>query len=418
MAELEIREIYGVDALPYHRLATACFHAPKAELTDPEKAAEFAVEHDKQWDRETVNGVRYRRVAMFDGERLAANIDIRPALVNFDGNNVICGHIGAVCSEPELRRGGGVRKVFARVMEIMKEEGMVVSNLDPFTANFYRKFGYEVACERVYWAIPTEYLPAYSNKGIVRFEGTEKQKEDIQKVWSIWTAELNLSEVRTAYKWEKWFNAHAPYSSDYYGYLHYNEAGEVDGFLSYQTLFDGPQPMAMDCESGAFWYTGPEGLQALLAYAAGMKDYAREVRLCLPGNADLMPLVEYIGGWGRKLVTRRTVVDGTFRIVDAKKALELAAYRGSGKVCIGLTDPTCPWNTGAWTVEFENGKATSVEAGGTPDIELTEKAFGPLLMGRGGLNQAKYHPGTVIHGNQENLEKVFYTKTVFTQAHY
>lgn len=420
MDELVIREYYDEETLQCHQLNVHAFHCPNKDLdpADPEKALRFAVEADRKRQAQSIGDVKFRRVGAFYGDRLAANIFSVPFLMNFDGHTVAAGDVGDVCSEPELRRGGAVRKIFMKLHELMYEDGVVVGHLDPFIANFYRKFGYEAANERVFWAVPTEYLPQYSGTGIRRYVGTEEQKADIRKVFAGWMKGINMAPVLTEQQWQKWYDDHAPYVTDYYGYLHYGADGEPDGFFCYQTLYDGPQPMVVDCGTGAFWYTCPAGLMGILGYAAGMKDYARELRVCLPSSGDLTPVIEITGGWGRKLITRRTVINGTTRFINAQKALELAAYRGSGKVCIGLEDPTCPWNTGNWTVEFEDGKAVSVKKAGTPDIRLTEKAFGPLLLGRGGLARAEYHPGTEICGDRKELEKVFYEKTVFAQCHY
>ncbi len=417
MAELVIREYYDAESLAYQRLGAAAFHTPNPALTDPEKALADVREKEARHRREAVGDVPYRRIGGFLDGRLAASMDVSPYLVNFDGHTVLLGGVGSVCSEPELRRGGAVRKVFSALFEAMHRDGYVLSHLDPFTANFYRKFGYEAACQQVFWVIPTEYLPAYSNSGIVRYEGTEQQKADVHKVWSAWTRGVNLTQVRSDYRWEKWEKEHEPYASEWYGYLHYNAAGEPDGFLCYKTVFDGPQPMAVDCETGAFWYDGPDGLYALLQFAAGMKDYARELRLCLPASEDLSYMVEITGGWGKKLISRRVVNNGTTRIVDVKRALELCRCKGKGTVCIQVEDPGCLWNNGAFTLRFGEGENV-VTPGGEPDITLSILAFSALILGRGGLQQALYHPGTCIHGNASALEQVFYPKTVFSQEHY
>ncbi len=412
MSELEIREYYGEEALPLGRLSAMSLHLVKPELAlSDEEAAAACVRTDEKLCAMEALGIRYFRLGAFLEGRLTASLDMRPQAVRFDGHTVPSGHIGDVCSEPELRRTGAVRKLFTALVNEMYDRGVVLSNLAPFTANFYRKFGYEPVCENVFWTIPTEYLPAYTNESITRYVGTDEQKAAVREIYGRWSEGMNFAQVRTDPEWDDWFETHKPFGSGFYGYLHWTN-GKPDGFFCYQTNYDCERPMLLDMTGGAFWYTDPAGLRGILAYAAFYKDYARALYIKLPRDADLTPLIEITGGWGRKLVTRMAEIRGTARVVNVKRALELAAYRGRGRVCIEVSDPSCERNCGAFTVDFD-GRATSVVTGGVPDVRCSIGAFSAMLLGRGGIETGELFAGTEVLGDRAELDKVFYRKPVF-----
>lgn len=362
--------------------------------------------------RSDANNVKYCRIGAFVNGRLSANVDSNPQLCRFDGHSVVTGHVGAVCSEPELRRGGTVRKLFTALINQQYDVGVVLSHLEPFSANFYRKFGYEIAMQRVIWDIPSDFFPSYSNEGIVRYIGTPEQQNDILQVWRQFSAEHNMADDPTPNIWTNWLKAHTPYETGYYSYLHYSDK-VADGFISYTMDVLNPETIYCDMTGdGAFWYTSFHALESLLKFLSGYRDYAKSVRLTLPEDEDITPYIEITGGWSRKVLRREIQANGTSRVINVKKVLELAAYRGKGKVSIRVTDPICERNCGTFSVVFD-GKAKSVQEAKNPDIELSIGAFSVMILGRGGLDIAFRFPGTIFYGNRENLRKVFYPKPVY-----
>lgn len=116
----------------YH-LNVYAFHFKDSEETKERMNEEF--EH----------GLSYG--AFSDGQ-LTSSLIIYPFEVYYQGSILKMGGIGNVTSYPEVRGKGSVRRLMETALKEMKERGMVVSYLAPFSYHFYRKFGYEVTFEK------------------------------------------------------------------------------------------------------------------------------------------------------------------------------------------------------------------------------------------------------------------------------
>lgn len=76
-------------------------------------------------------------------DRLAAKVAILPMQIYLNGRHFSMGGIANVSCYPELRRQGMVGKLMIRSLEVMRERGQIVSMLNPFSYQFYRKYGWE-----------------------------------------------------------------------------------------------------------------------------------------------------------------------------------------------------------------------------------------------------------------------------------
>lgn len=416
---MEIREVYGEEALRYAQLCCVAFHSTNDKLVQPEDAKKFLQEQQEK--NQLKIGPRQNslvRICAMKDQTIIAGMEIVPFAVNFDGNICDMGGIGGVLSDPETRRTGAIRAIFQKVFEKMRENGQYLSHLNPFTATFYRKFGYEMNCERILWKIPIEYLPVADNEGIVRYVGTEGQREDVKRVYEAYVRDINMAVAREdCAGWKHFFEEREPYGKARYAYLHYNSNGDPDGFLCYAVKNLEETPMILDATHG-FYFSNVAGLRALLSYAATYGSYASKLQMYLPPHIDITSVMpELVGGWGKKNIIREIYMDGMSRVVDVKEVLRLARYKGKGTVCIAVRDSCCPWNNGSFRVEFD-GRASLVEEGGIPDIEMDIKAFSVMILGRFAMEQWEYLPDVSVHGNTENLEKVFYKKPIWMEDHF
>lgn len=92
-------------------------------------------------------------------DHIAAKMTILPLRTIIQGKEVPMGGVSGVATWPEYRRGGLVKKLLQKGLEEMKENGQVVSYLFPFSIPFYRKYGWELFCDRKFLTIKIEQLP-------------------------------------------------------------------------------------------------------------------------------------------------------------------------------------------------------------------------------------------------------------------
>jgi predicted acetyltransferase len=223
-------------------------------------------------------------------------------------------------------------------------------------------------------------------------------------------AQYNLSVRRNDLRWASIFKKLQPYSGSNFSYLHYGEDGP-DGFLSYHTKTFDNAPMTILVDH--LYFTSPAALRKMLAFLGSQRAYAAEVQLTLPEDADItFWLKEICTAYDKCNIRREKIHLGASRVVDVASVLKLARYQGSGVASIRVDDPVCPWNDSVFRVEFD-GCCRSVTEADDWDIRLGIDAFTALILGSRELSQACYMDGVEIRGNMENLQKIFYKKSLW-----
>src|SRR5699024_9869189 len=74
------------------------------------------------------------------------------------GKQFQMGGISSVATWPEYRRQGMVKHLLKHALTYMKNQGMTISFLHPFSFALYRKFGFELAFANKTYTIPIEYF--------------------------------------------------------------------------------------------------------------------------------------------------------------------------------------------------------------------------------------------------------------------
>ena len=222
-----------------------------------------------------------------------------------------------------------------------------------------------------------------------------------------------MSIVRCEKQWNDFFESHKSYSTNYFSYVHYTN-GIADGYMSYVTKTNDDRPM--DLETDRFWFASYEGVRGLLSHFLTQKSYADKAIIKLPTDIDISALIDSCGGWGKRNSSAESFTDGTSKVVDVEKLLLNSEYCGSGKATIKINDVYCPWNNDCFTLEFSDN--ISVTRGGTPDIEMDIKSFTSAILGRYDFDSCRIFPDVKIHGNEENLKKIFFKKNCFIEEHF
>lgn len=412
-AKIAVRPVPDCDQLRRRQLSSTCFHYKDDKIVDAETLAkELERERSRTENYCDMRGNKIENIGAYMGERLVANAIFHAYTMRFDGHDCCMSGVGGVISDPETRRNGAIRAIFLHQFEKMRQQGQIFSMLQPFSTEFYRQFGYEASLRKILWDIPIELMPAASNEGIVRYEGTDAQKADIKKVYADYTKNLNLALVRDdTLHWKEHFEHWEPYKSDTFQYLHYDKNGRPDAFFAYLFKYSEPPACILEAMDSLF-YSNVDGLKALLSFLKTYYCHAERVKFFLPELVDISYLLPQLNR-ANHVIERTYHNNWMARVVDAEEVLKLARYQGSGSFTVRIADAQCPWNEDTFAVSFGSGETSVSRGAKDADLTCDIRAFTTLITGKLGFDEIDYLPNTVVCGNAENLRKAFYRKPLW-----
>lgn len=398
-----------LDELPEtRRLFSLAFEFPfpeGADIPDPEAFARKMIDEsrdraEKFWEETWA--------AFTETGEMAAYFSALPYTQYFDGQTVPMMGIGGVSSLPQHRRGGAIRRCFEGALRDMYERGTLFSYLYPFNEKFYGKFGYARCCDQMLWTLDMTRLPSGDYPGTFHLYDGGEDLSAFQAVYEACAPRYNSMIRREEYDWAKVRDA-KPFENTRYGYLYRNREGRPTGYM----VFKKTPELAMDCSE--FLFTDREALDALTGFATRFAAYYKTLCFCAPADLDLS---YYCDNYAHSLSARQLITNGMTRVVNVRRALELARYRGSGRAVIAVDDAMLPENSGAFRVEFEDGKALSVHpTTDAPDAELPIGAFSAALMGCLPVEQMVWRPDVAVHC-PEAVAPVFYRKPNWICNHF
>lgn len=95
-----------------------------------------------------------------EGGRFVSSLACLPAQVWLHGRRLGMGAVGGVATLPDARRQGFAGAMMCAIVERMQEQGLALSALWPFSFPYYRKFGWDFACEHRSYRLAPDKLPA------------------------------------------------------------------------------------------------------------------------------------------------------------------------------------------------------------------------------------------------------------------
>ncbi|MGI5895021.1 MAG: GNAT family N-acetyltransferase [Candidatus Merdivicinus sp.] len=399
------------------QIASVCFEFPfnteeeqqKALAMTPEEIAE--AKKPPQHTGETIPSDDFVPSTFWgtfsdDASTLMGGFSVNHYTVNFDGNLVLMGGIGGVCTLPPYRRGGVIRHTFAHALPDLYEKGFIFSCLYPFSRAYYRQFGYE---NGAYVRELTISLSAFQTKPVGGRIEQLLPGDDLSPLTEIYQKfykKYNLSVYRREF--DPSLSKENLLEQKRYIYLWRNDTGEPRGFVIAQKTGD----RIFNCETqfrmkNAFLALDSEAYQALFHF----------IRTTFPANYDAVKLlvpdnvrIDSLVAEGNKLGIHLDY-NGMVRIVHLEKALELCKCRGTGSLKIAVTDPQIPQNTGTWRIDFDQGQPNRVSrTEEEPDISMPVSAFAPLICGIRTPDEFSMMPELTIHHPEAPFESVFYSK--------
>lgn len=321
-----------------------------------------------------------------------------PAPVRFDGHEALCTCIGGVSCLPQYRRQGVIAGCFRQHLADSYEQGAVFSYLYPFSTAFYRQFGYELCAETVLWRFDVNAIPVYTDvQGEAILNENHALDRAMREVYAASMQSCNLSFLREDCDWAR-VVSQQPAVDNRFTYVWQNASGAPKGLITFRKEYDGKHERSvMVCSD--FHFADDEGLKGLLNFIRSFRSHCQRVHIPLPRHIHLERILPEVSG----RCERTLHFTGMGRIINVRRALELAQYQGSGTFCIAVSDPLLLQNNNVFRITFEDGRCKQIAHDGTPDASVDIATLSRLLLGN---CDATEYAGTA-------LAQGFYPKRMF-----
>lgn len=326
---------------------------------------------DLEKPRSTVLGI-------CDGPRLVAAATVHDLHLWWGEREVPMGGIAGVACAADQRGRGHVGRLLTESLRVMRDAGQYTSGLYPFAYAFYRRFGWEWAGERREYSVPTAHIPASPEGRAVRCYDGPEALDIVRPVYDTFARRHRGMATRTNPDpnfWERAL-AHADNRSTYVQVYHDPATDKAEGYLTFRYPESGETGQV-----GEFFANTPAAYRGLLSLLHYYGTQMERVKFFAPAN-DPLPLFVMHSDL-------ETKVSPLFmgRVVDVAQALSALTPDPSlaGTLSLGVSDPTCDWNDGAFAVTVEAGQVSAVPTPNTPGITLDIQALTQAYWGQPAL---------------------------------
>ena len=387
-----VRQLQPDERFEAQLIATVAFHG---RIDDPEKARQEAARYSaEQWG------------AFTDSGEMMASIVNNHFTTRFDGTQALLGGVGGVSTLPEYRVGGAIRAIFLQLLPHARERGEILSALYPFYHAFYRKFGYETACQTAVYSIPPRALQEYRFEGEARLWKTGDAVSPYTDLYNRFSSRFNLSMVRDDDMTSRHVRGEY-YKDRRFCYL-LKDGGRFLAYVVFQDVRH--DPMAILKVEDVAW-DGGEGFRALLGFLSRFSADYGEIALPLPNSIELFSVIHSPDAYNISKTLHQSFM---VRPVDAPKLLASLKMPEGAAFTVQVSDDILTENSGIWRVT----PGSAEPARGEADIALSIQALGILAVGAVSLGEAALREDVSIRSNRAVLESVFTRKPIFVQDHF
>lgn len=300
---------------------------------------------------------------VYQGEKLTNLVMANHFEMQLFQKRVKMAGVGYVASYPEYRGKGGISSLMAELLTDLHTQGVVVSQLAPFSENFYRQFGYEPTSRRKTYRIPaTAFNDLTSEKrGEVKRGSWEQLKSTIKMIYQ----KLLNQQVGTVVREDWWWERLDEYYPHRFYAVAFDETGTAKGYIIYRMQ---GSTLLID----ELTYQDDFSLRKLLTY---MKAHVSSFEEFVY-HGPVHELIEnYFHEQGQLSITLEPYMMS--RIIDIKQLLSTIPIYQDGVIIEVTEDKECPWNVGSW--QISQGTCKKVEQSG--DLKATIHGWSELLLG-------------------------------------
>lgn len=314
---------------------------------------------------------------VFAGNRLLATYQLLPLECKVRGQWLQLGGIGDVVSPPENRRKGYIGQMLTFSLQEMRERGMFLSALWPFSYPFYRKYGWEtVSAFKRYTLRPDSLQFSDQIRGeFVRL--TSDNFSQLAKIYQLHHKQYDLELKRDSRWWQRIIEQNK--KCEKYVYL-WEEDGEARGYIIYSIKVvnkggDGKELLVR--EMAAADYTAYRQLLRFLFYHDSQ---VKTITWSAPLNDPLAKILP--SPW---IDQHQYNAGAMFRIVDVEGIFNRITYPAGPEFILYFTinDLIAPWNNGNYRLEVKGGKGrcSKVVSEVTIDFTIDINRLAPVVIG-------------------------------------
>ena len=382
---MEIRHLRKDEMVECSRISSQAFMFPFNEQ-----------ERRERLEKEEAPEKGYLGCFAKSGEMMASLVVV-PFDVHYHGHILKMGGIGNVATKPEYRRGGAVREMMRLALGEMKEAGIAVSTLYPFSHPYYRRFGYELCCAHLEHKIAIDSLEGFRHTGWAKLMRQGDDVAPLMALYSKYMSDINLSTPRNAERWQQLIK-NDPLQHHEYCYL----LGEGDrhfAYLRYRLLReDGTDAIVDDLA-----FDSPQGMHAILGFLARFSGQYAHARIRLTQKTPMAALIN-------EPYDLATSTNGQpmARVVDVAGVLALHGAIAKHSFTLEIIDEFMPENSGCYHVA--GGVVSKTQE--KPDAEMDIATFSQLSCGYLTIDQACFKQQCRLNGNESALREAFPQKDI------
>ena len=275
--------------------------------------------------------------------------------IHFAGKEIPCVGIGAVNTDPEYRRGGLVREIFAEMATECDRREIPLTVLHPFSFAYYRGFGFERVADHRVLEFPItalNFVPRYPN--LTRCMGDTHSQELCEVYNSFAKGGRHLMFKRDP----DHFPTNDPKKKVY---LSRDEKGRPDGYiiLEIENYFSVNRMVSVNLHVHELIALTDQAMDKLFGFIRMFEGEMETVKL---ENISMIPEVEL--RLRHYMHTSLSILpDIMVRINDVKSFFETIPYPAEAGCFTFKTaePPRSPWSgektNGVWRVTYAGGKA-------------------------------------------------------------
>jgi predicted acetyltransferase len=333
---------------------------------EPEGWVNYFREHSHRSPEDTL-------VAVVDGA-VAGHATALRLTMSLCGVDVPMRGVAAVAVLPDRRRRGIADRLMRDWMRRLHRRGEALSLLYPFSAPFYRKFGYGTAewGERLH--VAPHQLPASPLGRNVRILDRQRDLAAVRATYERSRAGTTGPLLRSDYWWDVRIMGRV---AD--GVVYVDPAGKrIDGYALYEVPKE-PRHPAQHLNVRELAWASPDALRGLLGWFESLGEQYAMIRLDFPRGqgGHLLRIPEAVGGAAISHIPTvgGFVTSGAMaRLVDVAAAFALhpapARNGARGRIGLDLDDPILPAQAKPHDVTFST-RGAAVEPGASARDRLS-----------------------------------------------